>query len=407
MLAHAWLEQRNRDVVELPSGERAVLATPEDYEAAYLIFKATCERSILNLSDTHRKILDAVHELQAQATFSDGFSQRKVADQAGLHHSTVGEHKTFLTKSAKLLRETEDGGLTLVADARPDWWNKGELLDGFPRPEQVRGWWEVQNDAGHGAESARHAPTPKKRPTMPTPTPKTVAGRPEPPPRRRSPPPGDGAFVGRRGGRKTAVAEEAAATENLIGKPNTGVREQVAGVAGGSEGNERITFPRCLPRHRGGLGLLFGRISATTHRRTLFHQAPVHAGPFRVFAVRVRLLESHGGLDPELDDLDNVLHAYAVGVSQFKPPRYSMIRRGGRSALHRLIPCLLDQPRVALGLGLQRLIDAFAPDLVHVPIVRERAVGPGEIARPFGPCVGGFLASGRTPIRYAAGGCAP
>ena len=52
MLAHAWLEQRNREVMELPSGEPAVLATPEAYEAAYLIFKATYERLILNLSDT-------------------------------------------------------------------------------------------------------------------------------------------------------------------------------------------------------------------------------------------------------------------------------------------------------------------------------------------------------------------
>jgi hypothetical protein len=141
MLAHAWLEQRNRQIVTLPDGERAIRATPDDYEAAYRIFEATCARSILNLSDTHRKILDAAYELQAQTTFTDGFSQRKIADQAGLHHSTVGEHKTFLTKSAKLLRETEDGGLTLVADARPEWWNKGELLAGFPRPDQVRTWW--------------------------------------------------------------------------------------------------------------------------------------------------------------------------------------------------------------------------------------------------------------------------
>ena len=51
--------------MELPSGEAAVLVTPEDYEAAYLIFKVTCERSILNLSDTHRKILDAVYDLMA------------------------------------------------------------------------------------------------------------------------------------------------------------------------------------------------------------------------------------------------------------------------------------------------------------------------------------------------------
>jgi len=63
MLTHAWLEQRNRRIVELSGGELAVIATPEDYEAAYEVFKATCERSIVNLSDTHRKILDAVYNL--------------------------------------------------------------------------------------------------------------------------------------------------------------------------------------------------------------------------------------------------------------------------------------------------------------------------------------------------------
>jgi hypothetical protein len=73
--------------------------------------------------------------------FSDSCSQRRIAEKAGLHHSTVGEHKTFLTKSANLFRETEDGGLILVAEAKPDWWRKGdELLTGFPRPDQVRSW---------------------------------------------------------------------------------------------------------------------------------------------------------------------------------------------------------------------------------------------------------------------------
>lgn len=39
MLAHAWLEQRNREIVELTNGEWAVVATPEDYGAAYSIFR--------------------------------------------------------------------------------------------------------------------------------------------------------------------------------------------------------------------------------------------------------------------------------------------------------------------------------------------------------------------------------
>jgi hypothetical protein len=158
MQANAWLEQRSRDVVELASGERAIIATPEDYKVAYDVFKATCERSVVNLSDTHRKILDAVYGLQNEDTLADGFSQRKIADKAGVSVSTVSEHKTYLTKSVKLLRETE-GGLTLVADAEPSWWEKGDLLIGFPRPEQVRAWWEEEQLAC-ASETAEHAEHP-------------------------------------------------------------------------------------------------------------------------------------------------------------------------------------------------------------------------------------------------------
>ncbi len=155
MLAHAWLEQRNRDIMELESGERAIVATPDDYEAAYVVFKATCERSVVNLSDTHRAILDAVYELSSQSTF-EGFSLRKIAEAAGVHHSTVAEHKTYLTKSAKLLKEVE-GGLDLVSDAEPSWWRKDDLLVGFPRPEQVRRWWERGvTSAPESARQARH-----------------------------------------------------------------------------------------------------------------------------------------------------------------------------------------------------------------------------------------------------------
>ncbi len=158
MLSHAWLEQRNREIVELSGGERAVVATPEDYEAAYYVFETTCERSIINLSDTHRKILDAVHELRQESGFTSGFSQRKIAVKAGVSVSTVSEHKTFLTKSAKLLYEDE-GGLTLVADAKPSWWEKGDLLVGFPRPEQVRKWWEESNSVSTPG-SAEHTERP-------------------------------------------------------------------------------------------------------------------------------------------------------------------------------------------------------------------------------------------------------
>lgn len=233
MLAHAWLEQRSREVMELPSGERAILATPEDYAVAYAIFKETCERSIVNLSDTHRQILNAVYELQAQTTFTDGFSQRRIAESAGLHHSTVGEHKTFLTKSVKLLRETEEGGLSLVAGAEPDWWNRGEMLAGFPRPDQVAGWWSAGNNSCTGSKSARHARHPLEEDRKAD----TYAGKGGGQPDRHAPDatrqPENGVAPEVVAGEKTVVADETPASLNGIGKPKTPAKEPVAGVAGG------------------------------------------------------------------------------------------------------------------------------------------------------------------------------
>ena len=251
MLAHTWLEQRCREVVELANGERAVLATPEDYEAAYRIFEATCERSILNLSDTHRKILDAVHELQAQATFSEGFSQRKIADQAGLHHSSVGEHKTFLTKSAKLLRETEDGGLALVAEANPDWWRKGELLDGFPRPEQVRTWW-TENNGGPDPESARQARHQHEEARDPVTYAEYGGGTSNCHASDATRQPGSTHPSGDVAGGTTAMADEVPASENGLGKPETGGSESVAGAAGAFGGEGSVVM--CIHNHPGGKG---------------------------------------------------------------------------------------------------------------------------------------------------------
>jgi hypothetical protein len=248
MLAHSWLEQKSREIMELPSGELAVVATPEDYQVAYRIFKTTCERSILNLSDTHRKILDAVYELQSQTSFSDGFSQRKIADQAGLHHSTVGEHKTFLTKSAKLLRETEDGGLTLVADAKPDWWRKGdELLAGFPRPEQVHIWWGGDT----GVETARHARHPREEERnadtyaqnggeLASRHPSDAARHPD-----------DAPTLEDVVGEETAVADEVPASENGSDKPIGKCSEPMAGVAGAAGITEH---PPCPHGYLAGVG---------------------------------------------------------------------------------------------------------------------------------------------------------
>ena len=228
MLAHAWLEQRSRDFMKLASGERAIVATPDDYEAAYAVFKATCERSVVNLSDTHRAILDAVYELSSQSAF-DGFSLRKIADKAGVHHSTVAEHKTYLTKSAKLLREVE-GGLDLVSDAEPSWWRKDDLLVGFPRPEQVYRWWQEE---GHfPPKSARHARQPTEEGHDPDTYTENAVGRPtrQPPNATRQ------ASRERRdegvSGTVGATSGTQADTENPIGKPHTDSEEPVSGLSG-------------------------------------------------------------------------------------------------------------------------------------------------------------------------------
>jgi predicted DNA-binding protein YlxM (UPF0122 family) len=232
MLAHAWLEQRNREVVERPSGERAIVAVPEDYEAAYNIFKATCERSVVNLSDTYRAILDAVYELSCQSPF-DGFSLREIADKAGVHHSTVAEHKTYLTKSAKLLKEVE-GGLDLVSDAEPSWWRKDDLLVGFPRPEQVYRWW--QESGFSSPESARQS----RQPTEACHVPDTYAENAVGHPIRQS---ASATRQSRRerkdevvSGTVSAASEAETDTENPVGKAKLDREERLSGLSGDFEG---------------------------------------------------------------------------------------------------------------------------------------------------------------------------
>ena len=238
MMAHAWLEQRNREILELERGERAVVATPEDYEAAYAVFKATCERSLVNLSDTHRAILDAVYELSSQSTF-DGFSLRKIADAAGVHHSTVAEHKTYLTKSAKLLREVE-GGLDLVSDAEPSWWRKDDLLVGFPRPEQVWRWWE------EGGYSSAESPRQARQPTGEVRGRDTYvenavghATRQEENASRQSDAPADSRNMS---GADGAVSDEKPDSGNPVNKPETERSRPVSGVSGGfgGEGSDGV-----------------------------------------------------------------------------------------------------------------------------------------------------------------------
>jgi len=164
MCAHAWLEQRNRDVIEPKAGELAVVAAPEDYEAAYNIFEATSRRTVVNLSKTHRKILDALYELRDENPDSEGFTQREIAERAEVKQSTVSKQRTFLVTSAKLIRETEYG-LALVKGAEPSWWSNEEAMRGFPSPDEVRGWWQEEHlsSGGSGLDEKREGSDPRNQ----------------------------------------------------------------------------------------------------------------------------------------------------------------------------------------------------------------------------------------------------
>jgi DNA primase len=142
----AWLEQKNRRILDLapPEGTLAIEATPDDYEVAYKIFNAVCKRTVVNLSDTHRSILDGLYELHEHNPERYGFRQREIAEAGGVSLGAVSNHKTFLVMSAKLLKESDDG-LALVEGADPSWWETGEMMEGLPTPAQVRSWWEERD----------------------------------------------------------------------------------------------------------------------------------------------------------------------------------------------------------------------------------------------------------------------
>ncbi len=159
MATHAWLEQRNRQLLELSEERVAVEATPDDYEAAYGIFNEVCKRTVVNLSDTHRNILNGLHQLQEDNPDRDGFRQREIATAGGVSLGAVSNHKTFLVTSAKLIRESEDG-LALVEGADPSWWEVGKMMEGLPTPPQVRSWWEERDpEPPEGGERREHVNT--------------------------------------------------------------------------------------------------------------------------------------------------------------------------------------------------------------------------------------------------------
>src|SRR5829696_8368409 len=148
MATHAWLEQRNRRLLDLGEGRVAIEATPDDYAAAYRIFNKVCKRTVVNISDTHRRILNSLYELQQQFPNREGFTQREIAKEGKdvpseqrVSQGSISNNKTFLVTSAKLMKETDDG-LALVEGAEPSWWSQDGIMTGLPTPEHVRAWWE-------------------------------------------------------------------------------------------------------------------------------------------------------------------------------------------------------------------------------------------------------------------------
>jgi DNA primase len=171
MATHAWLEQRNRRLLDLGEGRVAIEATPDDYAAAYRIFNKVCKRTVVNISDTHRKILNSLYDLQQQFPNRKGFTQREIAKE-GKHvpseqrvsQGSISNNRTFLITSAKLMKETEYG-LALVEGAEPSWWSQDGIMTGLPTPEQVKAWWEESDPdpPPKGADRANHLITEDER----------------------------------------------------------------------------------------------------------------------------------------------------------------------------------------------------------------------------------------------------
>jgi CHC2 zinc finger len=142
--AHAWMEQRNREIRTLSDGRRAVIAIPADYRAAYYLFKATAERSVLSLDGRLRDIVQAVYDLSQETMVPDmGFSSQKIATRVrkntgqNMSKGTVSKNRAYLTMSVGILYQTEKGQLAISPDVTPADWNEGDPMKGVPTPASV------------------------------------------------------------------------------------------------------------------------------------------------------------------------------------------------------------------------------------------------------------------------------
>jgi DNA primase len=242
MATHAWLEQRNRRLLDLSAeigeGRVAVEATPDDYEAAYRIFTRVCKRTVVNLSDTHRKILGALYDLHQEFPNREGFTQREIKAGAKVSQSVISDNKTFLVTSAKLIKET-DAGLALVEGAEPSWWAEGDLMKGLPTPEKVHSWWGDRDPPPEGGDHADHADQESHNPH-------TYAENGDRHPADQSPisdgsPTPKGRTEPEDADRDRQVNGTPPISENGIGKPKTGGDEDVIGAIGMIGGSGSVT----------------------------------------------------------------------------------------------------------------------------------------------------------------------
>jgi DNA primase len=243
MVTNAWLEQKSRKVVELPGGELTIEATPVDYEVAYNIFTAVCQRTVVNLSETHRRILDSLYDLHTEFPNREGFSLREIASGAGVSPQTVSNHKTFLTTSAKLIIET-DYGLALPEEADPSWWSTDELSAGLPTPEKVKSWWEdVPPDppSGRAGHAGRATETGQKRHTYAENSVQEGAGQALD--TSNFPEGNTTADPMEPNGRVQSPSSEGVDSENGLGKRSTGAEGEVSSVSSAST-KETATYVR-------------------------------------------------------------------------------------------------------------------------------------------------------------------
>jgi hypothetical protein len=170
MCAHAWLEQRNREILDI-NGTKAVVATAEDYKVAYDLLQSVGARSIVNIGEIHRKIVRAVYDLKEAEDTDDarkfgslGFGVREIAKKAGISPGTVSKNRAFLTKSVGLLYEPEDGGgrLQVSPDVYPESLeNEAESgMTGFPEPAEVAKW----DTHAPGGGNTGNTETPRQKP---------------------------------------------------------------------------------------------------------------------------------------------------------------------------------------------------------------------------------------------------